>query len=47
MDEMVKLIPAEHIELGRDLVSVTEQNEDGKIHLSFKDSSTATADVGK
>jgi hypothetical protein len=47
MDEMVKLIPSEHIELDKDLVSVTERDEDGTIHLSFKDGSTATADVGK
>ena len=47
MDEMVKLIPSEHIELDKDLVSVTEQDEGGKIYLSFKDGSTTTADVGK
>ncbi|XPS95368.1 hypothetical protein M3J09_004659 [Ascochyta lentis] len=46
MAEMVKLIPAEYIELDKDLVSVSEEEEeDEKIRLSFRDCSTATADV--
>lgn len=47
MAEMVKLIPSEHVQLDRDLVSVTDDGNDQRIHLSFGDGSTARADVGK
>lgn len=47
MDEMVHLIPESHVQLSKDLVSVTESEETELVHLVFKDGSTATADVGK
>ena len=47
MDEMVNLIPKGHVQLSKEIVSVTERGESGLIHLVFKDGSTATADVGK
>jgi len=47
MAEMLKLIPPEYFQLDKDLVSVTENGEDERMHLSFRDGSTATADIGK
>jgi 2-polyprenyl-6-methoxyphenol hydroxylase-like FAD-dependent oxidoreductase len=47
MAEMVKVIPSEHVQLDKDLVSVTDGGNDEKVHLSFRDGSTARADVGK
>lgn len=46
MDEMVKLIPAEHVQLDKDLVSVADEGND-RMHLSFRDGSTAMADIGE
>ncbi|KAJ4343983.1 hypothetical protein N0V95_006468 [Ascochyta clinopodiicola] len=45
MDEMVNLIPERDLQLNKDIVSVTEREDSGLIHLVFKDGSTATADV--
>ncbi|KAF2996712.1 hypothetical protein E8E13_005642 [Curvularia kusanoi] len=45
MNEMVKLIPEDYVELGKDLVSATESDDNGRIQMVFKDGSTATADV--
>lgn len=47
MEEMLKLIPTEHIRLNKNLVSATEHESTGAINFVFKDGSTATADVGK
>lgn len=47
MNEMVKLIPGDYVELGKDLVSATESDGNGRIQMVFRDGSTATADVGK
>jgi 2-polyprenyl-6-methoxyphenol hydroxylase-like FAD-dependent oxidoreductase len=47
MAETVRLIPPEHIQLDKDLVSVADVNEDEGVHLSFRDGSTARADIGK
>jgi 2-polyprenyl-6-methoxyphenol hydroxylase-like FAD-dependent oxidoreductase len=47
MAEMVKLIPTEHVQLGKDLVSVADNGEDEGVQLSFRDGSTASADIGK
>jgi hypothetical protein len=44
---MVKLIPTEHVQLGKDLVSVADNGEDEGVQLSFRDGSTASADIGK
>ncbi|EUC27722.1 hypothetical protein COCCADRAFT_110947 [Bipolaris zeicola 26-R-13] len=43
--EMVKLVPSEYIQHDKDLVSVIENDEDERIHLSFRDGTTATADI--
>jgi 2-polyprenyl-6-methoxyphenol hydroxylase-like FAD-dependent oxidoreductase len=47
LDELVKLIPAEHVAFDKDLISATETGEHDEIQLSFRDGSTATADIGK
>jgi hypothetical protein len=44
---MVKLIPSEHVHLDKDLVCVTDNGEHEGVHLSFRDGSTARADIGK
>jgi 2-polyprenyl-6-methoxyphenol hydroxylase-like FAD-dependent oxidoreductase len=45
--EMVKLIPSEYVKLDKDLVFAIENGDDERICLSFRDGSTARADVGK
>jgi 2-polyprenyl-6-methoxyphenol hydroxylase-like FAD-dependent oxidoreductase len=47
MAEMLKLIPSECIQLDKDLVSVTENGEDERVRLSFRDDSIEQADIGK
>jgi 2-polyprenyl-6-methoxyphenol hydroxylase-like FAD-dependent oxidoreductase len=47
MAEMVKLILPENVQLEKDLVSVSEKDDSERVQLSFKDGSTATADIGK
>lgn len=47
MTEMIKLIPSEHVQLDKDLVSATDNEGNEGVHLSFRDGSTARADIGK
>jgi salicylate hydroxylase len=44
LDELVKLLPSDKAQFGKRLVDVKER-EDGKLVLSFKDGTTATADA--
>lgn len=47
LEELVKCVPEEFVEFEKDMVGVTERRNDEKILLSFRDGSTAEADVGE
>lgn len=47
LEELVRHIPPQFVEFGKDFVSVKDDAEDSKCILSFRDGSTATADVGE
>jgi len=47
LEELVSYIPEENIEFGKEIVAVADRGDDEKTLLSFRDGTSAEADVGK
>lgn len=47
LEEVVRFLPSRHVRFNKNLVEVDETGDDGRAHLTFKDGSSADADVGE